>query len=131
MARLVHLAKRCAATDTIHRVTWSQPSKGRRHAASFLNTWTLLATELTGRSYGGGVLELMPGEANRLPLPEPLPALDEIFDDVDAHVRSREFHAARELVDDAVLPAWLTRNDRSTLSEMLSGLIQRRKTRAS
>lgn len=131
MARLVHLAKRCAATDTIHRVTWLQPSKGRRHAASFLNTWTLLATELTGRSYGGGVLELMPGEANRLPLPEPLPALDEIFDDVDSHVRAREFHAARELVDDAVLPAWLTRNDRSTLSEMLNGLIQRRKTRAS
>ena len=76
MPRLVHLAKKCAATDTIHRVTWKQPSRGRRHAASFMNTWTLLASELTGRSYGGGVLELMPGEANKLPMPEPVEALD-------------------------------------------------------
>ncbi|MBI4024045.1 MAG: N-6 DNA methylase [Verrucomicrobia bacterium] len=127
MSRVVHLAKKCAATDTIHRVTWNQPSCGRRHAASFLNTWTLLASELTGRSYGGGVLELMPGEANQLPLPEPVKALDEIFDAVDERVRSRDFFAAIETVDGVVLPKHMMRQERSALREILDKLIQRRK----
>jgi len=130
MPRLVHLAKKCAATDTIHRVTWKQPSRGRRHAASFMNTWTLLASEITGRSYGGGVLELMPGEANKLPIPEPVEALDGIFDNVDDRVRSRDMFAAVETVDDIVLPAHMPQSDKSLLRETLDKLIQRRKTKA-
>lgn len=129
MARLVHLAKKCTATDTIHRVTWKQPSRGRRHAASFMNTWTLLASEITGRSYGGGVLELMPGEANRLPIPEPAEALDGIFDDVDAKVRSRDMFAAVKAVDEMVLPHQMPKSDRTLLRETLDKLIQRRKTK--
>lgn len=130
MARLVHLAKKCAATDTIHRVTWKQPSRGRRHAASFMNTWTLLTSEITGRSYGGGVLEIMPSEANRLPMPEPIEALDGIFDDVDDRVRSRDMFAAVETVDDLVLPRQMPESDKSLLRETLDKLIQRRKTKS-
>jgi adenine-specific DNA-methyltransferase len=130
MARLIHLAKKCAATDTIHRVTWKQPSRGRRHTASFMNTWTLLASEITGRSYGGGVLELMPGEANKLPIPEPLEALDGIFDEVDEKVRSRDMFAAVESVDNLVLPSRMPHCDRSLLRQILDKLIQRRKTKS-
>ena len=130
MPRLIHLAKKCAATDTIHRVTWKQPSRGRRHAAGFMNTWTLLASEITGRSYGGGVLELMPGEANKLPIPEPVEALDGIFDEVDERVRSREMFAAVETVDALVLPSQMPRNDKSLLRETLDKLIKRRKTKS-
>ncbi|WP_440122427.1 Eco57I restriction-modification methylase domain-containing protein [Tenacibaculum sp. Ill] len=36
---------------------------------SFYNTLTLLLTELDGRYYGGGVLELIPSEFKKLPIP--------------------------------------------------------------
>jgi len=130
MPRLVHLAKKCAATDTIHRVSWRQPARGRPHAASFMNTWTLLASELTGRSYGGGVLELMPGEANQLPLPEPSEKLDALFDAVDEMVRARDLFAAVAAVDEAVLPRQMTNEDRNSLRGTLDKLIRRRKTKA-
>ena len=130
MPRLVHLAKKCAATDTIHRVTWRQPACGRRHAVSFMNTWTLLASELTGRSYGGGVLELMPGEANQLPLPEPTEQLDAIFDTIDARVRARDLSAAVAVIDEIVLPKRMTKGERNSFRDTLDKLVQRRKTKA-
>jgi hypothetical protein len=126
---LVHLAKKCTATDTVHRVVWHHPSLGRRHAASFLNTWTLLVAELTGRSYGGGVLELMPSEANRLPLPKPESKLDEVFDEVDELVRTRQFHDAVARVDEIVMPDWMTASQRDKAQAILAKLIQRRKAR--
>jgi adenine-specific DNA-methyltransferase len=130
MPRLVHMAKKCAASDTIHRVTWLQPSRGRRHAVSFMNTWTLLASELTGRSYGGGVLELMPGEANHLPLPEPSEELEGIFERVDEMVRARDSFAAVEAIDEIVLPKNMSKKDRLSLHSILEKLIQRRKTKS-
>ncbi|HXP62141.1 MAG TPA: N-6 DNA methylase [Dongiaceae bacterium] len=130
MPRLVHLARKCAATDTIHRVSWRQPARGRHHTVSFMNTWTLLASELTGRSYGGGVLELMPGEANQLPLPEPSEELDALFDAVDERVRARDLFAAVAAVDQVVLPRQMTKAERSSLRGILDKLIQRRKTKA-
>jgi hypothetical protein len=36
-----------------------------------LNSVTLLGAETVGRSYGGGLLKLEPGEADRLPVPSP------------------------------------------------------------
>ncbi len=129
MPRLVHLAKKCTATDTVHRVTWDRPSLGKRHSVSFMNTCTLMASELTGRSYGGGVLELMPSEANRLPLPEPSTALDDIFEAVDERVRSRNFYDALALVDEVVMPGWMSRGARQSAENILAKLIKRRKTR--
>jgi adenine-specific DNA methylase len=38
-------------------------------AAAFLNSLTFAFAEVVGRSYGGGVLELEPNEAEKLPLP--------------------------------------------------------------
>lgn len=56
-------------TDTIHRIRFRNGALGKVIAPAFLNSLTFAFTEVTGRSYGGGVLELEPNEAERLPLP--------------------------------------------------------------
>jgi len=56
-------------TDTIHRVKLRNGIKGNVIAAAFLNSLTFAFSEVIGRSYGGGVLELEPNEAEKLPLP--------------------------------------------------------------
>jgi adenine-specific DNA-methyltransferase len=129
MPRLVHLSKKCTATDTIHRVRWNTTSHAKRQTVGFMNSWTLLVAELTGRSYGGGVLELMPSEANQLPMPGPVDALDRIFDQVDDQVRSRNLYDAVAIVDNVVMPEWLTKRDRQGIETVLAQLILRRKSR--
>jgi adenine-specific DNA-methyltransferase len=56
-------------TDTIHRVRLRNGTKGEVIAAAFLNSLTFAFSEVIGRSYGGGVLESEPNEAEKLPLP--------------------------------------------------------------
>jgi hypothetical protein len=129
MPRVVHLSKRCTATDTVHRVTWRRPSQGRRLTVAFMNTLTLLAAELTGRSYGGGVLELMPKEANQLPMPEPVAVLEPLFDQVDAMVRNKEHWGAVDLCDRVVFPAWVSKKEKASLRCSLLSLVERRKHR--
>jgi adenine-specific DNA-methyltransferase len=129
MPRLIHLTKRCTATDTIHRVRWTNASHAKRQTVGFMNSWTLLAAELTGRSYGGGVLELMPSEANQLPVPGPVDALERIFDQVDEQVRSRRLYDAVAIVDKVVMPEWMTKKEREEIETVLAQLILRRKSR--
>ncbi len=57
------------STDTIHRVKLTNGLKPRVVASGFLNSLTFAFAEVIGRSYGGGVLELEPNEAEALPLP--------------------------------------------------------------
>ncbi|MEZ5979055.1 MAG: SAM-dependent methyltransferase [Planctomycetota bacterium] len=58
-------------TDTIYRGEMLPSFTGRARdlVAGFQNTLTLLSTELEGRTYGGGVLELIPSEIARLLVP--------------------------------------------------------------
>lgn len=54
-------------TDTIYRGRMLTGERsGRDVAAAFHNSLTLLTAELEGRSFGGGVLELVPSEIGRL-----------------------------------------------------------------
>ena len=57
------------STDTIHRVRVKDGINPNLLAAIFFNSLTLAWAEVCGRSYGGGVLELEPGEAEELPIP--------------------------------------------------------------
>jgi len=56
-------------TDTMHRVFVKQGTDINALTASYYNSLSLAFTEVSGRSHGGGVLELMPNEAERILLP--------------------------------------------------------------
>ena len=60
-------------TDTIYRGRMHLAYQGRESdlVATFHNSLTLLSAEVEGRSFGGGVLELVPSEINRLLVPLP------------------------------------------------------------
>jgi adenine-specific DNA-methyltransferase len=59
------------STDTIHRLTCKTEKPERVIANTY--TWlTAASAEIEGRSYGGGVLELEPTEAERLMMPAQL-----------------------------------------------------------
>lgn len=55
-------------TDTAYRVSPKNVSAASL-VGSFVNSLTALSAELEGRHYGGGVLELVPSEINRLTVP--------------------------------------------------------------
>lgn len=63
----------CSAftTDTIYRGEMKPEFKGCERAlvAGFHNSLTLLSAELQGRTYGGGVLELIPSEVAQIRVP--------------------------------------------------------------
>lgn len=56
------------STDTIHRVRMRTQHAPEQLTTAFINSMTFAFTEITGRSYGGGVLELEPNEAEVLPI---------------------------------------------------------------
>jgi adenine-specific DNA methylase len=56
-------------TDTMHRVFMKKDTDKNAFIASYYNSLSLAFSEIVGRSYGGGVLELMPSEAERILLP--------------------------------------------------------------
>ena len=64
------LNEACAfTTDTMHRVFMKKETNKNAFIASFYNSLSLAFSEIVGRSYGGGVLELMPSEAEKILLP--------------------------------------------------------------
>lgn len=56
-------------TDTMHRVKIKKHTDINALAASFYNSLSFAFSEISGRSYGGGVLELMPSEVEKIRLP--------------------------------------------------------------
>lgn len=68
--RLVVNAARATSTDTIHRLRSKLPAEVV--ATSVYTHLTAASAEIEGRSYGGGVLELEPTEAERLLIPTEL-----------------------------------------------------------
>jgi hypothetical protein len=74
-----------------------------------LNTVTMLAAEVLGRAYGGGILKMEPKEATQLPVP----ILSQIrsarngiqgrFQQIDSLVRAGKWTLATNLVDQVVL----------------------------
>lgn len=69
-------------TDTMHRVSVRDGIDIQALTASYYNLLSLAYTEICGRSHGGGVLELMPNEVEKILLPynennaELLPVID-------------------------------------------------------
>jgi adenine-specific DNA-methyltransferase len=66
--RLCINAASVLVTDTAYSIEPVAPATMRGLCYSFYNSVTLLMSEIEGRFYGGGVLELTPNEFRRLPL---------------------------------------------------------------
>ncbi|MFJ3473146.1 Eco57I restriction-modification methylase domain-containing protein [Microbacterium maritypicum] len=69
--RLIRNAEAVVTTDTVYQGSPLPPFRGRERdiVGSFHNSLTLLTAEMFGRSFGGGVLELVPSETAQLVLP--------------------------------------------------------------
>ena len=67
--RLILNEANAYTTDTMHRVFIKESVNKNAFIASFYNSLSLAFSEITGRSYGGGVLELMPSETEQILLP--------------------------------------------------------------
>ena len=69
--RLILNDARAHTTDTIYRGEMKRPFGKWRRAlvAGFHNLLTILSSETEGRTYGGGVLEMVPSEIARLLVP--------------------------------------------------------------
>lgn len=101
--RLTVNAAAATSTDTVHRVRVAPGVDPAALAAVFHNSATFAFAEILGRSYGGGILELEPAEAEQLPIPDPAHAGAELASDVDLLLKAGEVDKALDLVDRHVL----------------------------
>jgi hypothetical protein len=117
------------STDTIHR--FSCDGSAARVAANFYTHLTAASAEIEGRSYGGGVLELEPTEAEKLLVPAELNGAMPI-EEADRLVREGNLHAVLEYNDKAVLQGsvGLSKKDCSLLKRVWNKMRERRKQRA-
>lgn len=90
-------------TDTAYRIR-TRDVPGEKLVSSFLNPLTALSAELEGRHYGGGVLELIPSEIERLLIPLP-PRTDIDIGDLDKSIRTRPTQETLERQGKAILGA--------------------------
>ncbi|MGY3266835.1 N-6 DNA methylase [Lysobacter sp. HA35] len=58
-------------TDTAYRIRTLNGTPANKLVSCFINSLTALSAELEGRHYGGGVLELVPSEIEKLLIPLP------------------------------------------------------------
>lgn len=113
MLRQIHLAPRltvnaatATSTDTVHRVRLNRLAPDidpTALAVVFHNSATFAFAEIMGRSYGGGILELEPAEAEQLPIPPPAYASTGLAQDVDLLLKANEIDKALDVVDRHVL----------------------------
>ena len=101
---------RCNAvsTDTMHRMKFNPGVQPEKVLLSYYNSISFAFTEICGRSYGGGVLEILPGEMGKIMLPR----LDSIGDEtcsslleqIDRIVREDDdIEKALDIADNEVL----------------------------
>ena len=75
-----------------------------RLALGMLSTPSQLSAELVGRSYGGGVLKVEPGELGDLVVPlVPVSVVAALAVTVNRSLRQGEFERATQMVDEALL----------------------------
>jgi adenine-specific DNA methylase len=76
-------------TDTMHRVFINKTTNKNAFIASYYNSLSLAFSEIVGRSYGGGVLELMPSETEKIILPYNI-VNSELLNDINDMMRRKE-----------------------------------------
>ena len=96
------------STDTMHRMKFNDGVDAETLLLSYYNSISFAFTEVCGRSYGGGVLEILPGEMGNIMLPIikgfPINKKKELLQKIDTVVRTNgNIENALDLVDEAVL----------------------------
>lgn len=91
-------------TDTAYRIRTQQGIEAERLVGCFINPLTALSSELEGRHYGGGVLELIPSEIERLLIPLP-DNINVDLAELDHAIRHRTTHEVLAHQSKAVLGA--------------------------
>ncbi len=90
-------------TDTMHRVRIKPKTNIKAFTASYYNSLSFAFGEISGRSYGGGVLELMPSEVERIVLPYAVFHAG-LLGDIDQMFREKkDIDAILKYTDDMIL----------------------------
>ncbi len=122
--RLIHNTTNALTTDTAYRI--KPLISERRLVYSFVNSLTALSAELEGRHYGGGVLELVPSEIERLTIPIPS-KIGIKLKQLDNYVRNNSPEEILIEQDNNILSAiGLTKSDRLQLFSAWQRLRNRR-----
>ena len=91
-----------SSTDTIHRVKITSNHSPYLIALSYINSLTFAFSEITGRSYGGGVLTFEPTEIEELPLPID-DRLTVDFNQIDLLIRNDRIIEVLDIMDRRLL----------------------------
>lgn len=102
---------KAVSTDTMHRVVLKNPNNKKRIVVAYYTSVALLFSELEGRSYGGGVLEILPGEVGNIMLPNIFDQrivsdtdIEALFKTTDNYIRSHDdIIELLEINDQAIL----------------------------
>jgi adenine-specific DNA-methyltransferase len=92
----------------MHRIKFNEGVEPERAILSYYNSISFAFTELCGRSYGGGVLEILPGEVGNIYVPKldalPIEEIRELLRQIDSIVRNnKNIEDALEIVDKKIL----------------------------
>ena len=98
--RLLYNKLKAYTTDTAYRITASQ-IRPERLVSFFLNSLTALSAEIEGRHYGGGVLELVPSEIEKLVVPVPQNTLIQLKG-LDESIRTRPVEEVLDKQDQVI-----------------------------
>ncbi|HEY5463233.1 MAG TPA: N-6 DNA methylase [Hanamia sp.] len=91
-----------SSTDTIHRVRFKTKVAPELIIVSFLNSMTFAFSEITGRSYGGGVLTFEPTEIGEIPLPV-LKLATINYKLIDSLIREKKIEKVLDIIDEELL----------------------------
>ncbi len=104
------------STDTMHRLKFNEGVEPERIVLSYYNSISFAFSEICGRSYGGGVLEILPGEVGNIVVPVledvPLYVVRDTLLRVDQTIRSGEdIEKVLDLVDKKIVIGYLKVDD--------------------
>ena len=101
---------RCGAvsTDTMHRMKFNEGVTPENILLAYYNSVSFAFTEICGRSYGGGVLEVLPGEMGNILLPKVDAVNPKLRETLLAHIDSvvrngEDIETALNIVDEELL----------------------------
>ncbi|HOB83318.1 MAG TPA: class I SAM-dependent methyltransferase [Bacteroidales bacterium] len=101
--RLIINQAKAFTTDTMHRVFIRPGTDLNALTASYYNSLSLAFTEVCGRSHGGGVLELMPNEAEKILIPYKKENGD-LLPLIDRYIRNKsDIHEILRITDGIIL----------------------------